>query len=65
VVIALRGFSLADLKKQSICFKVCFKIGKNCVDLHEILKTALGDNVKGTIQTSGSFSMFKTRGKFG
>jgi hypothetical protein len=35
---------MADLKEQCICVKFCFKLGKAASQMHERIKTALGDN---------------------
>jgi predicted adenine nucleotide alpha hydrolase (AANH) superfamily ATPase len=35
---------MADLKEQSICVKICFKLGRTASKAHEMLETAFGDN---------------------
>jgi hypothetical protein len=50
---------MAHLKEQPICAKFCFKLGKTALEMHEMLKTAFGDNAMGRAQTCEWFSRFK------
>jgi hypothetical protein len=51
---------MADLKKQNVCVKFCFELGKTASETHEMLKTAFGDNAMRRTQTFEWFSRFKT-----
>jgi hypothetical protein len=50
---------MVDLKEQHICVKFCFKLGKAASQMHEMLRTAFGDNAMGSTQTFEQFSQFK------
>jgi hypothetical protein len=50
---------MSDLKEQCICIKFCFIQEKTASKMHEMLKTAFGDNDMGRTQTLKWFPSFK------
>jgi hypothetical protein len=42
---------MTDVKKQWICIKFCFKLGKMAAETHKMLEEAFGDNALGQTQT--------------
>jgi len=42
---------MTDVKKQWICTKFCFKLGKTALETHRMLKEAFGDNALGQTHT--------------
>jgi len=38
---------MTDVKKQWICTKFCFKLGKTALETHRMLNEAFGDNALG------------------
>jgi len=53
-------FLLAILKEQSIYIKFGFKLEYTALSMHEMLKTAFGNYVMGTAQTSEWFLLIQT-----
>jgi len=52
---------MTDMKKQRICIKFCFKLGKRASETHRMFKEEFGDNVLGQTQTCKWFKSFKNR----
>jgi hypothetical protein len=50
---------MADVKKQWICIKFCFKLGKMEAETHRILREAFGDNALLQTQTYEWFKSLK------
>jgi hypothetical protein len=50
---------MADLKKQIICVKFCFKLNKSAAETHRILKEAFGDLALSQARTFECFKRFK------
>jgi len=42
---------MTDVKKQWICIKFCFKLGKTAAETQKMIKEAFGDNALGQTQT--------------
>jgi hypothetical protein len=49
------------VKKQWICTKFCFKLGKTGLETHRMLKEASGDNALRQTHTYEWFKRFKNR----
>jgi hypothetical protein len=47
----LCGFATANLRKQRVCIKFCFKLGKTTAETLRMLKQAFRDNSLGQTQT--------------
>ena len=50
---------MTDVKKQRMCIKFCFKLGKTVSETHRMFEEAFGDNVLGQTQTYEWFKRFK------
>ncbi|PNF18540.1 hypothetical protein B7P43_G08515 [Cryptotermes secundus] len=50
---------MADLRKQRVCIKFCFKLGKTTAETHQMLEQAYGDNSLGQTQTYNWYKRFK------
>jgi hypothetical protein len=50
---------MADVKKQRICIKFCFKLNKTAVETHRMLKRAFGDQALSQAKTFEWFKRFK------
>ena len=59
VLWSYRPAKMTDVKKQRICIKFCFKLGKTASETHRMLKEAFGDNAVAQTQTYEWFKRFK------
>jgi hypothetical protein len=50
---------IADVKKQRICIKFCFKLNKTAAETHRMLKGAFGEHALGQAKTFECFKRFK------
>jgi hypothetical protein len=50
---------MADVKKQRICIKFCFKLNKTVAETHRMLKEAFGEQVLRQARTYESLKCFK------
>jgi hypothetical protein len=50
---------MADVKKQIICIKFCFKLKKTAVETHRMLKEAFGEQALSQARTFEWFKRFK------
>jgi hypothetical protein len=57
------GFVMADLRKQRVCVKFCFKLGQTAAETHQMLKQAFGDNSLGQTKTYECYKRFTNRRK--
>jgi len=55
---------MADLKKQRVCIRFCFKLGLSAMETFEMLEVACGEQALGRTQLCYSFSKFKSGGSF-
>jgi hypothetical protein len=50
---------MADIKKQRICIKCCFKLKKTAAESHRMLKEVLGEEALSKTRTFEWFKCFK------
>jgi hypothetical protein len=50
---------MADVKKQRICIKFCFKLNKTVAETHRMLKEVFGEQALGQARTFEWFKRFK------
>jgi hypothetical protein len=53
------SFMMADLREQHVCIKLCFKLGKNTAEMHQMLTRTFGDNSLGQMQTCYWYKLSK------
>jgi hypothetical protein len=51
---------MADLKDQSVCIKLCFKLGKNVTETLKMLKVHFAEQTMGRTLRLEQFSKFKS-----
>ena len=52
-------FTMCESTEQSICIKVCFKIGKSPTETYQLLQQAYGEDAMGRKQVFDWFRRFK------
>jgi hypothetical protein len=55
---------MADLKKQRVCIRFCFKLGLSGMEAFEMLEVACGEQTVGRTQLCDAFSKFKSGGSY-
>jgi hypothetical protein len=53
------NIEMADVKKQRICSKSCFKLNKTAAETHQMLKEPFGEKALSEARTLEWFKLFK------